>query len=138
MVKALMRFFTTLHARIVKSTGWFGGGTSDGSVLVLDHTGAKSGKQRETPLMFINRDGAYVVCASMGGAPENPGWYHNLKANPETTITVDRKKVSVHARQLEGEERDAAWAQFTSQDKRWEQYASRTERTLPLIALEPR
>ena len=138
MGKLLMRVFTTAHGWIVKTTGWLGGGTEDGSLLVLRHTGARTGKVRETPLMFIHHEDGYVVCASMGGAPENPAWYHNLKANPETEITIDRSSIPVRARELAGNERAGVWSQFTSLDERWEKYASRANRALPLMALEPR
>ncbi|MBT8202071.1 MAG: nitroreductase family deazaflavin-dependent oxidoreductase [Acidimicrobiia bacterium] len=137
-MKHLFRLGTTLHAKIVKATGKLGGGTEDGSVLVLEHTGAKSGKSRETPLMFLNGDGGYLVCGSMAGAPKHPAWYHNLKANPDAVITVDRREVPVRARELEGKERSTAWERFTRQNDRWEQYQSKTERTLPLLLLEPR
>jgi deazaflavin-dependent oxidoreductase (nitroreductase family) len=137
MGKFFMRMFTTLHGKIVKATGWLGGGAEDGSVLVLRHTGAKSGKQRETPLMFVNHQGGYVVCGSMAGAPEHPGWYFNLKAHPDVTVTVDQTAVPVQARELDGEERARVWSTFTALDKRWEQYASRTDRVLPLLALDP-
>lgn len=137
-MKFLMRLGTSLHAKIVKATGLLGGGTEDGSVLVLEHTGAKSGAKRETPLVFLNGESGYLVCGSMGGAPNHPAWYHNLKANPDATITVDRRAIPVRARELEGEERAAAWDRLTSSHDRWEQYQSKTERTLPLLLLEPR
>ena len=137
-MRFLTRLVTTLHAKLVKATGKLGGGKDDGSVLVLEHTGAKSGKKRETPLVFLNGDGGYLVCASMAGAPSHPAWYHNLKANPEALVTVDRRPIPVAARELEGEERSAAWDRLTGQHDRWEQYQSKTERTLPLLLLEPR
>ena len=131
------RSLTSLHAKIVRTTGWLGGGTKDGSVLVLRHTGARSGKVRETPLGFIGHDGGYVVCASDGGASQPPGWYFNLKANPEATITVAKATIPVRARELDGEERSRAWATLSGLHKRWEQYQSKTERILPLMALDP-
>ncbi|NNF11110.1 MAG: nitroreductase family deazaflavin-dependent oxidoreductase, partial [Acidimicrobiia bacterium] len=85
-MKFLTRVLTSLHGRIIKATGKLGGGTEDGSLLVLEHTGAKSGKKRETPLAFLNGDGGYLVCGSMAGAPTHPAWYHNLKANPDAVI----------------------------------------------------
>lgn len=137
MGKFFMRVFTGIHGWLVKATGKLGGGTEDGSVLVLRHTGAKSGKVRETPLMFVNHNGGYAVVASMAGAPTNPAWYHNLLANPDVVVTVDRKEVPVTARELTGAQRSDVWGRFTSLDDRWEQYESKTERVLPIIALEP-
>jgi deazaflavin-dependent oxidoreductase (nitroreductase family) len=137
MGKMIMRFFTMLHGQILKRTGAFGGGTEDGSTLVLRHVGAKSSKVRETPIMFLTHDGGYAVVASMGGSPKHPGWYHNLKANPTTVVTIARKTIAVRARELIGEERAAVWARLTASDERWEQYQLRTERVLPILALDP-
>lgn len=137
-MKVFMRLFTTLHARLVKATGKLGGGAEDGSVLALDHVGAKSGKARQTPLAFINHDGGYAVVASMGGAPTNPAWYHNLKANPDTTVTIARRQVRVRARELHGDERSEVWQRFVGLGARWEAYEAKTERVLPVIALERR
>lgn len=137
MGKLMMRLLTTLHANLVKATGKLGGGSEDGSVLVLEHIGAKSGKQRTTPLMFIHHGEGYAVVASMGGAPTNPGWYHNLVANPDVTVVIDRKSIPVRSRQLEGSDRDSAWERFVEMDPRWERYASGTDRVMPIIALDP-
>lgn len=137
MGKLFMRLMTTLHAKLVKATGGLGGGTTDGSILVLHHTGARSGKRRETPLMFVHHAEGYAVVASMGGAPTNPGWYHNLMATPDVTVTIDRTNTPVQARRLEGEERAEVWKRFTMLDGRWEGYESKTERVIPIIALEP-
>jgi len=136
MAKFFMRLFTGLHAKLVRITGKLGGGEVDGSLLVLTHTGAKSGKVRETPLVFANTDGGYVVVASMGGAPTNPGWYHNLKANPETSVVVSRREVSVRAREVTDDERAALWARFRAMDPRWEGYQIKTDRILPIMALD--
>lgn len=137
-MSTMMRLFTTMHGKLIKATGKMGGGTDDGSVLVLRHVGAKSGQVRETPLAFLNRDEGYAVVASMAGAPNNPAWYHNLTANPETEVTVDRQSVPVTARELGGTERDEVWQRFRALDERWDKYEAKTERVLPIIALDRR
>jgi deazaflavin-dependent oxidoreductase (nitroreductase family) len=138
MGNALMRAGTTLHASLIKSTGKFGGGGDDGSLLVLSHRGAMSGRVRHTPLSFLNVDNGYVVVASMGGAPQHPGWYHNLKANPDTVVNVAGVDVAVRARETSHEERDRLWERLTSRDRRWANYQSKTSRTLPVLVLERR
>jgi len=138
VAQTMMRVGTSIHAKLIKLTGGFGGGTDDGSVLVLKHTGAKSGTVRETPVMFVNHDGGYVIAASMGGAPNNPAWYHNLKANPDTTVHVGSDDVNVSAREIDGDEYDRLWGRFSAMDERWEQYKERTTRKIPLIHLQPR
>ena len=139
VAQTMMRVGTNLHGKLVKLTGGLGGGTEDGKVLVLKHTGARSGTVRETPVMFLNHDdGGYVIAASMGGAPNNPAWYHNLKANPDTTVHVGSDDVAVTAREVTGAEYDELWSRFSALDKRWEQYRSRTDRRIPLLHLQSR
>lgn len=133
----LMRLMTTLHAKLVKATG-LGGSGKPGSVLVLEHVGAKTGKRRTTPLMFVEHGGGYAVVASMAGAPNNPGWYHNLKANPDAQATVARRTTPVRARELDGAERAEVWEKFTQLGPQWEKYETRTDRVMPIMALEPR
>jgi deazaflavin-dependent oxidoreductase (nitroreductase family) len=88
--------------------------------------------------MFVNHDGGYVVAASMGGAPNNPAWYHNLKANPDTTVHVGSDDVNVSARELDGDEYDRVWNRLSALDERWDQYKERTTRKIPLMYLQPR
>ena len=66
-------------------------------LLLLHHTGARSGKTYVNPLAYQADDGRYVVFASKGGAPTNPGWYHNLMAHPDTTVEVGSEEIPVHA-----------------------------------------
>lgn len=138
VAQTMMRLGTGAHAKLIKLTGGLGGGTDDGSVLVLKHKGAKSGTVRETPAMFLNHSGGFVIAASMGGAPNNPGWYHNLKANPQTTVRVGSDDVPVTAHEVDGDEYDHLWGRFSAMDKRWEQYKERTDRKIPLMHLQPR
>src|SRR3954470_41832 len=78
------------------------GGRFEGSpLLLLHHTGAKSGTDYVNPLAYQADAGRYVIFASKGGAPENPGWYYNLKANPDTTIEVGTETLSVRAQEAE-------------------------------------
>lgn len=138
MGRSLMQFFNRVHATLIRTTGKFGGGRDDGSLLVLRHVGAKTGIRRECPLAFVRHGDAYVVCGSMMGAAHHPGWVHNLKANPEAAVVVDKRTIPVRARELQGVERDEVWQRFVALDDRWTQYAARTDRVLPLIALELR
>ena len=128
-----MRFFTGMHARIVKlSKGRIFGGRT----LVLTHTGAKSGKVRDTPLMFFKEGGNYLIVASAGGGPRHPGWYHNLMANPETKVMVEGKTVAVIARDS-GDARSELWEKITTAEPRFATYEDRTDRTIPVVVLEP-
>ena len=69
------------------------GGMFEGApMLLLHHTGAKSGQERVTPLVYLDDNGQYVIFASKAGAPTNPAWYHNLVAHPETSIEVGPRR----------------------------------------------
>jgi deazaflavin-dependent oxidoreductase (nitroreductase family) len=109
-----------------------------GSMLLLDHVGAKSGTKRTSPLLYGREGDAYVIVASKGGNPKNPAWYHNLRANPETTVQVGSKRIPVRARVAEGEERDRLFRKMESIYSGYSDYQKRTERTIPIVVLEPR
>lgn len=132
------RLGTGLHAKLYKLTGgrFFGGG-ENGSVLVLTHKGAKSGKVRETPLMYMPHDDGFIIVASAGGAPHNPGWYHNLMANPETSVNISGETVAVQGRDA-GAERDALWEKIVSAEPGFGRYQSKTGRIIPVVILDRR
>lgn len=138
MGNVLLRLMGTGHAKLIKATGKLGGGTEDGSFLVLEHVGAKSGTKRETPLTFFNHDEGFLIVASMAGAPKNPGWYYNLKANPDVAITVDRKRIEVTADELDPAARAEQWKRILAHDPRWAKYETKTARVMPLLLLRPR
>ena len=134
MGKFFFRLFTGMHAKIIKLTR---GRVLAKSTLVLTHKGAKSGKVRETPLMYFPDGDDYLIVASAGGAPHHPGWYHNLMANPETTIQVGRRQLQVRGREAGGDERNRIWAMVVAKDARYEDYQALTAREIPVVVLEP-
>jgi len=118
--------------------GRVGGMFESMPVLLLHHTGARSGTHRVNPLVYLADDGRYVVFASKGGAPENPGWYHNVTANPQTAIEVGGETVDVAAREATGEERDRLFRTQAERQPQFAEYEQKTERVIPVIVLEPR
>src|SRR5258705_46510 len=87
-------------------------GPFDGvGILLLHHRGAKTGTERVNPLAYRRDGDNYVVFASKGGAPANPDWYHNVRANPVGEIEVGTDKVPVRARVAAGDERERLWGQ---------------------------
>ncbi len=115
------------------------GGPFDGAPMVLlHHTGAKSGRERVTPLMYRPDGDRIIIFASKSGAPDNPAWFHNLVANPETTIEVgDETGVAVRAKVLEGEERDRIWNGQKADVPQFAEYeVSAGDRVIPVVALE--
>ena len=107
-------------------------------MLLLDHVGAKSGKARTTPLVYIEDGDAFVIVASKGGHPKHPAWFHNLRANPDTTIQVGSRKIPVTARVATDVERDRLWPAVVRAYSGYEGYQRRTGRKIPLVMLEPR
>jgi deazaflavin-dependent oxidoreductase (nitroreductase family) len=109
-------------------------------VLLLTHTGAKSGTVRETPLgYFDGGDGALVVLASQGGLPKHPAWYFNLLAHPDTEVLLGGKRRPVRARESEGEERQRLWRSVIEMAPNYGDYQAHAgERRIPVMVLEAR
>jgi deazaflavin-dependent oxidoreductase (nitroreductase family) len=110
-----------------------------GKMLLLDHVGAKSGKKRTSPLLYIEDGESVVIVASKGGYPKHPAWYHNLKANPDTTVQLGRERRDVHARVATAEERERLWPLAVRAYRGYEDYQLRSKgREIPLVILAPR
>src|SRR2546423_15275441 len=129
------------NARIIEefraNEGVVGGMFEGVPLLLLHHTGAKSGKTRINPLAYQSDAGRYVVFASKGGAPTNPDWYHNLRANPNVTIEVGTDQVPVRATVTEGDERERLWEAVKKALPGFADYENKSPRTIPVIVLEP-
>lgn len=105
-------------------------------IVVITSVGAKSGSLRKNPVMRVERDGKYVAVASMGGAPENPTWFHNFVAHPEVELQDGPEKHTYTARLLSGEERAEWWAYAVETWPTYGQYQKKTEREIPVFLLE--
>lgn len=115
------------------------GGMFEGApLLLLHHTGAKTGTERVTPLMYQAVDGGYAIFASKAGADTNPDWFHNISANPETRVEIGTDTVSVVARRAGGDEHDRIWEEQKSSWPQFAEYEQKTARdVIPVIVLEP-
>ncbi len=109
----------------------------NGSLLLLHHTGAKSGQERVSPLVYAPVDGGYAIFASKAGAPENPAWYHNLRAHPQVTIEVGTQTIPVTARVAAPDERDLIWSRQKEENPGFAEYEQKTSRQIPVVILEP-
>ncbi|HYB91365.1 MAG TPA: nitroreductase family deazaflavin-dependent oxidoreductase [Candidatus Binataceae bacterium] len=120
-----------------RSNGGKVGGQFKGAPMILvTHTGAKSRKTYTTPLVY-SRDGSrYVIIASMAGAPINPDWYHNLKAQPEVTLEVGTEKFRARASEAAGAERDRLFKQQADIMPFFNDYQKKTKRRIPVLVLE--
>jgi deazaflavin-dependent oxidoreductase (nitroreductase family) len=107
-------------------------------LLLLTHTGAKSGRTRTNPLAYLADGDRFVVFATKGGSPTNPDWFHNLVANPTATIEVGTDTVEVEAEVAEGDERDRLWKEQVSYNSAFGEYETKTSRVIPVIVLRRR
>ena len=115
------------------------GGMFEGMpLLLLHHVGAKSGTEYVTPLVYLPDDGRYLIFASKAGAPAHPGWFHNLKAQPNVAIEVGNDRFDALAEEIVGDERDRLYAIQEEKQPQFAGYAQKTDRTIPVIALTPR
>ena len=117
--------------------GKVGGSFEGAHVLLLTSTGAKSGQRRTTPLMYMPDGERMVIFASKGGAPTNPAWYHNLRANPSATVEVGADTVDVDAAVTSGEERERLFKRQAELYPQFAEYAEKTTREIPVVALTP-
>jgi deazaflavin-dependent oxidoreductase (nitroreductase family) len=127
------------HVRVYRETdgerGYHWRGTT---ILLLTTTGRRSGEPRTTPLIHRTDGDRWVVVASKGGAPENPSWFENLKADPEVTIRIPREEVPVTAAVAAGEERARLWSLMAEVWPAYDDYQARTERQIPVVVLSRR
>jgi deazaflavin-dependent oxidoreductase (nitroreductase family) len=136
------RRFMGVHTFLYQRTGGRLGHTIPGvpgKMLLLDHVGAKSGTKRTSPLLYVRDGKDVVIVASKGGFPKHPAWFHNLVANPDTTVQIGSEHLPVHARVAKPEERDRLWKMAVDAYHGYEGYAARSKgREIPLVVLEPR
>lgn len=127
------------HVRAYRETGGERGYQWRGTtILLLTTTGCSSGVDRTTPLIFRSDRDRWVVVASKGGAPDHPGWYKNLEADPDATIQVKADRIPVKAQAARGEERDRLWRKMTEVWPPYDEYQEKTEREIPVVVLSPR
>ncbi|MBX3029187.1 MAG: nitroreductase family deazaflavin-dependent oxidoreductase [Chloroflexi bacterium] len=106
-------------------------------VIVLTTVGAVSGKLRKTALMRVEHEGRYAVVASLGGAAQNPAWYHNLLANPHVELQDGATKRDYLAREVSGDEKATWWARAVETWPDYDAYQAKTKRQIPVFVLEP-
>jgi deazaflavin-dependent oxidoreductase (nitroreductase family) len=128
------------HTAIFRLTGGrVGGRMVGGPILLLHHIGAKSGKDRISPLLYLADGERMVIVASKGGYTKHPGWFHNLKTNPDTTVEVPREgKVAVRAREASAAEREELWPRVVDLYGGYATYQRSTSREIPLVILDRR
>ena len=105
-------------------------------LLLLHHTGAKTGTERVNPLVYLPVGDDFAVFGSKAGADTNPAWYHNLRAHPDATIEVGTETLPVHARVAESAERERIWEEQKRVNPNFAEYEQKTTRPIPVVLLE--
>jgi deazaflavin-dependent oxidoreductase (nitroreductase family) len=139
----LGRRSTKVHVAIYRRSGGRLGadtpGWPDAKIALVDHRGAKSGIDRTSPLVYCEDGASLAVIASKAGQPTHPAWFHNLMANPETTVQVRTEVRPVRARLATEEESERIWPRFVAAYPAYATYRERAHpRVIPIVILEPR
>jgi deazaflavin-dependent oxidoreductase (nitroreductase family) len=124
---------------------WERSGGTEGTTLrdtglpcvIVVNRGVRSGQLRRTPLMRVEHAGSYLAVGSKGGAPTNPAWVANLRANPQVEVWDGPNRGDYVARELEGDERSPWWERAVGAFPNYAEYQERTERLIPVFVLEP-
>ncbi len=107
-------------------------------IIVLTTRGRESGKVRKTPLMRVEHAGEYALIGSVGGAPQHPSWYRNLKASPSATLQDGPQPFDVFVRELDGDERSVWWDRAGAAYPPYAEYQARTDRVIPVLLAQRR
>lgn len=137
-MKSLLKLFVAAHVALYRATGGkLGGAMGGGKLLLLTTKGSKTGKSRTVPLMYFDDDGQRVVIASFGGAPTNPAWFNNLRANPEVTVEVAGRRYPARAEVAGDGDRARIWDKIVRQAPRFGEYQHKAKtREIPVVVLK--
>lgn len=126
------------HVRRYRETdGEVGHIWKEGStILLLTTTGRKTGRETTTPLIYGLDGETPVIVASQGGAPDDPGWFKNLSRSPEVVVQIKGNRFRARARVAEGEERERLWELMNEVWPHYDEYATRTDRVIPVVVLD--
>lgn len=134
----MRRWATRLHAWVYRrSSGRVLGRMGGQPVLLLQTTGRRSGRSRNTPVQYLMEGDTFVVVASNAGAVHPPAWYLNLRADPHAQVKIGGRSIDVRAQESTGQERTERWQRLTAANRYLEPAARKAGRDLPLITLVP-
>ena len=138
MNKFFLKIFMALNIFAIQaSRGRLGSRLGTQTILLLHTVGRKTGRQHVTPIAYFQVDGYYFLVGSNWGKDQNAAWYHNLLAQPRTTIEVRGKKISVQAHLAEGSEYDRLWKYAVEHHPPYLHYKEMTSRHIPIVVLRP-
>lgn len=138
-VRTFIKPFSRLNSFVYKlSAGRVMGKFQGRPVMLVTMTGAKSGKTRTIPLMYVPYKEGVIVVGSQGGAPKSPVWVKNLEADPNVTVQFMGKRMSLRARKVDDAEKAAVWPVCVEHYHEYDDYQARTDRNIPVFVCEPR
>lgn len=133
-----LKVFMSLNIFAIRiSRGRIGSRLGTQTILLLHTTGRRSGKALVTPIAYFFTDGYYFLVGSNWGREYNAGWYHNLLAQPRSTIEVRGKNIPVTAHPAEGEEYERLWKYAIEHHPPYLHYKDMTTRRIPIMVLQP-
>lgn len=133
----LLKYFARAHIWVYRRTnGRLGARLLWFPAALITTTGRKTGERRTTPTLYLRDGGRVVLPASFGGRDSNPGWYRNLKANPEVHIQIRSEHVDLIARDATDAERNLYWSRLTRIYPPYRGYRDATDRVIPLVVCE--
>jgi len=135
--ETIMTFNTSIIDEFRSNEGKVGGQFEGANLLLLTTTGAKSGQARINPLAYFRIDGKLIIIGSFAGAPVNPAWVHNLRANPAARVEIGTDAFDVTAHELPPAERDELFEKVAAAAPGFAEYQSKTDRVIPLFELQP-
>ena len=136
MADAMTEFNQKVIEEFRGNGGKVGGAFAGAPMIIVTHTGAKSGKVHTTPLVYSLDGDRFVIIASKAGAPTNPAWYYNLIAHPEVTVEVGAERFTARAAEVRGAERDRLFDAQARLMPQFNEYKKNTPRTIPVLTLE--
>lgn len=131
-------FNQQIIAEFRANDGKVGGDFEGADMVLVHHTGARSGTERVTPLVYRPEGDGWIIFASKAGAPDNPAWYHNLMAHPDTTIEVGSERIEVTATEVTGADRDRIFEAQKRDVPQFADYEASTDRVIPVILFQRR
>lgn len=138
-VRTFIKPFSKLNSVVYKlSAGRIMGKFQGRPVMLVTMTGAKSGKTRTIPLMYVPYKEGVIVVGSQGGAPKSPVWVKNLEADPNVTVQFMGRRMSLRARKVDDAEKAAVWPVCVEHYHEYDDYQARTDRNIPVFVCEPR
>lgn len=138
-MRSLLKPFSRFNSFIYKLTrGRLMGRLRGRPVMLVTMTGARSGKARTIPLMYVPYKNGVIIVASQGGSPKSPVWTHNLIANPDVVVQYRSKKMKLRARRVDDAEKAEVWPICIEHYHEYDDYQKRTDRNIPVFVCEPR